>query len=70
MKHTSLHIGIGLMVAVAVASPLRAHGAKLQRTSDRPACVDGIETEPFTDEAQPILVAADGCTVEQTVISI
>ena len=69
MKHTSLHIGIGLMMAIAAASP--PAGAKIQRISDGPACLDGMEREPVTDEAQPILVAADGgCTLEQTVISI
>jgi hypothetical protein len=69
MMHTSLHMLVGL--AIAIASPPGAHGAKMLRTSDGMACLDGMEREPVTDEAEPILVAADGgCMLAQTVISI
>jgi hypothetical protein len=69
MKHTSLHLSVGLVVAIAIASPPGAHGAKLLRTSDGMVCLDGMEREPVTDDAEPILVAADGgCLLAQTVM--
>ncbi len=69
MKHG--HAWMGWVMALAFALPHGAHGAKFIRISDDLACLDEMETEPETDQAQAIPVAADSiCFVTQTTISI
>ena len=52
--------------------PQAAHAVGFMRVSDPSLCLDGMETDPDSDEGDPILVAADGgCTIQlQDIISI
>jgi hypothetical protein len=49
-----------------------AHSAPHIKVSDPSLCIDGMETDPDSDDADPILAAADGgCTIQpEGIISI
>ena len=60
------------MMALAFAMPVTAQDKAMVPVSDPSLCVDGMETDPDSDELEPILADADGgCVVpDGTTISI
>jgi hypothetical protein len=68
MKHAFSRL---LMVS-ALGLPLTvAHAAPLIRVSDPSICIDGMVTDPASDDLEPIMAAADGgCIVPETLVSI
>jgi len=58
--------------ALIFALPQAAHAVGMIRVSDPSLCVDGMETDPDSDELEPILAATDaGCMAQpQEIISI
>ena len=54
------------------ALPQVAHAISLIRVSDPSLCVDGMETDPDSDELAPMLAGVDGgCMIQtQDIISI
>jgi hypothetical protein len=58
--------------ALIFALPQAAHAIGMIRVSAPSVCVDGMETDPDSDDQEPILAAADGgCMVQpQGIISI
>ena len=68
MKQISFRLA--LVVASLLALP-GAHAAPLIRVSDPSICIDGMVTDPDSDELVPILAAVDsGCTISVTPVSI
>ena len=61
-----------LAVLLFFAPPLAAHSAPAIRISDPSLCVDGMETDPDSDDGDLILTAVDsGCMVQpEGIISI
>ena len=59
-------------LALLFALPQAAHAVSTIRISDPSLCVDGMETDPESDELEPILAAVDeGCMIQtQDTISI
>jgi len=61
-----------LLMALAMILPLTvAHAAPLMRVSDPSICIDGMVTDPASDDLEPILAAVESnCSVPETMISI
>lgn len=59
-------------LALLFALPQAAHAVSMIRISDPSLCVDSMETDPDSDDMEPILAAADeGCMIQiQDTISI
>ena len=68
MKLGHLFAGMALLFGLAQS----AHSAPVIKISDPSLCIDGMETDPDSDDADPVLAAADGgCTMQpQGIISI
>ncbi len=65
MNKVSRHFLLAWMMALAFVLPQAAQG-KMIRVSDPSLCIDGMETDPDSDNSEPILAAADGaCTMSQ-----
>ena len=52
--------------ALVFALPQMAHAVGTIRVSDPSVCVDGMETDPGSDDLEPILTALDGGCMVQT----
>ena len=59
-------------LALIFALPQAAHAVSIMRISDPSFCVDSMETDPDSDDLEPILAAVDeGCMIQtQDTISI
>jgi len=58
----NLFAGLALLFAL----PQAAHAVSMIRIADPSLCVDGMETDPESDELEPILAAVDGGCMIQT----
>jgi len=58
--------------ALIFVLPQTAHAAGMFRVSEIYRCLDGMVTDPYSDELDPILAASDaGCTIQRDeIISI
>ena len=72
MKRVFNPLSAILAVLLFLAPPLAAHSKPVIRISDPSLCIDGMETDPDSDDGDLILAAADGgCMVQpEGVISI
>jgi hypothetical protein len=62
MKQVSRHIVWVWILALAL--PQAAQGTMI-RISDPSVCIDGMQTNPGSDELEPIMAAADVCSESQ-----
>jgi hypothetical protein len=71
MKAIPCDLLIGCAMVLAIVLPAAAQDAPAKiRVADPSICIDGMETVPISDELEPILAVADGCTAPQGPISI
>ena len=53
-------------LALIFALPQAAHAVSMMRISDPSLCVDSMETDPDSDELEPVLSDVDGGCMIQT----
>jgi len=70
MRFSGLLLAVFLSLGLAPAPTQTAHATGMIRVSDPSICIDGMETVPISDDLEPILAAADGCTAPQGPVSI
>jgi len=57
---------IPMLAALFFALPQMAHAGGMIHVSDPSVCVDGMQTDPDSDDLEPILTALDGGCVVPT----
>ena len=71
MKRVSAQVfAVIFSMGLGFALPQTAHATGMIRVSDPSICIDGMETVPISDDLEPILAVADGCTAPQGPVSI
>lgn len=63
-------LSVAWALALFFALPQSARAIGMIRISDPSVCIDSMQTEGDSDELEPILISADGCSAPIPVIPI